>query len=706
MATTNIQKFAGDVDIAGTLTSTTGVDKVSLATDATNTSRPVIFSTGTTGAQPLKTDAGLTYNPNTNKLTVSGGLSTSVTPGSYLTGDAYDGSTARTFAVDATTDATASKIVARDSSSDIQCRLVRPDFADEATINGAMAFRVNNSSDNYVRFCSDTGAIRTFLDVPTRTGGNASGTWGIGITGNAGTATTLQTTRYINDVGFNGSGNITVEPYVSDDNGTNANRYLTFVDNSTAGYKRLNEDTNLYYNPSTNTLDLGRVSTYDMLLDTAIYHKGETNTYMSYGGNYIDFQVWPGGGGDDRTYLKIIGSGGVSLTRNTSPNYGILATSFSSAQPTIYWQRNSPSWRIIHYSNNYFDHDYNGVTKGYIVPNRTNIMNFTGQHRCFVYNVKPTEIKDNKGLIVSANKNVYYDMNYREDKGETNEISTGNRAISINESLPLVSLSNVAYDKSCFGVISDGEDPNGYVREQDYGNFVSVFEKQAGDTRAYINSLGEGSIWVIDVGGNLESGDYITTSNVLGYGMKQNDDIIHNYTVAKITMDCDFNPQVQPVRKAVKEMKDVNYWTKLTKNPVSYERYIELDEDSRTTEIETYYSKLTTSIQENLPKELTEEKYNKAIEKIKSQYEVKTRTIYIETLLLKRRKEEEGYKQEVISELENKLDENGCIIWQDDPEGATENAYEIRYLTSDGTQTDEANAVYKAAFVGCTYHCG
>ena len=41
---------------------------------------------------------------------------------------------------------------------------------------------------------------------------------------------------------------------VDDDNGTNATRYITFVDNSTAGNKRLNEDSTLTYNPATNTL--------------------------------------------------------------------------------------------------------------------------------------------------------------------------------------------------------------------------------------------------------------------------------------------------------------------------------------------------------------------------------------------------------------------------------------------------------------------
>jgi len=45
----------------------------------------------------------------------------------------------------------------------------------------------------------------------------------------------------------------------------------------------------------------------------------------------------------------------------------------------------------------------------------------------------------------------------------------------------------------------------------------------------------------------------------------------------------------------------------------------------------------------------------------------------------------------------------------------TEKAYNIRYLLANGTQITEADyntrntngeTVYKAAFVGCTYHCG
>ena len=48
-----------------------------------------------------------------------------------------------------------------------------------------------------------------------------------------------------------------------------------------------------------------------------------------------------------------------------------------------------------------------------------------------------------------------------------------------------------------------------------------------------INSLGEGLINVCGEGGNIDVGDLITSSSMLGKGMKQHDDIIRNYTVAK-----------------------------------------------------------------------------------------------------------------------------------------------------------------------------
>jgi hypothetical protein len=92
------------------------------------------------------------------------------------------------------------------------------------------------------------------IDLP---GVNTAGTQNT--SGNAATATTLQTTRTINGANFNGSANIVIEPYVEDAVATSVTRYITFVDNSTAGYKRLNEDSDLTYNPGTNTLTVPTV---------------------------------------------------------------------------------------------------------------------------------------------------------------------------------------------------------------------------------------------------------------------------------------------------------------------------------------------------------------------------------------------------------------------------------------------------------------
>jgi len=130
--------------------------------------------------------------------TFSGALSNNLTPGSYLTGNAYNGSTARTFSVDATTTNTASKIVARDSNGDIFGRYFHGSYMNMShsagTNNSDTVFY--SSTDNYIRKNTASG-FRSSLNVPTRTGGDASGTWGISISGSA---SSLGTQSFINRV--------------------------------------------------------------------------------------------------------------------------------------------------------------------------------------------------------------------------------------------------------------------------------------------------------------------------------------------------------------------------------------------------------------------------------------------------------------------------------------------------------------------------
>lgn len=56
---------------------------------------------------------------------------------------------------------------------------------------------------------------------------------------------------------------------------------------------------------------------------------------------------------------------------------------------------------------------------------------------------------------------------------------------------------------------------------------------QAGSKVVYLNAVGEGQINVCNQGGNIEAGDLIVCSSRKGKGMKQADDIVRGYTVAK-----------------------------------------------------------------------------------------------------------------------------------------------------------------------------
>jgi hypothetical protein len=320
--------------------------------------------------------------------------------------------------------------------------------------------------------------------------------------------------------------------------------------------------------------------------------------------------------------------GGATIANSTS-----LTLSSSGAKWGLFINTNSD---LIFVGKSGNTGSYTGVA-GYVLNgNRDTLMNFTGQHRTFIKDIPSNNAETFEGLIVSADQNEYIRM--------SGGIDIGSNAITTNESLPVVSLSKKVNDKKCFGVISTSEDPDN--REEIHGNFGSVFEKERGDTRVYINSVGEGAIWVTNINGSLESGDYITTSNIPGYGQRQDSEFLANYTVAKITMDCDFSPVTKPVKRIVKQLSNVNYYT-----------------NSLITMPENDYKKLSQDDQNE-------------------------------------------YTLEIREELVNMLDENGQLQWEDDPSGATEKAYKIRYLTTDGTQTDEANAVHIAAFVGCTYHCG
>jgi len=287
-------------------------------------------------------------------------------------------------------------------------------------------------------------------------------------------------------------------------------------------------------------------------------------------------------------YKGNVGFGTVSpasrMHHKQASDQSYLSDTLSSYQNGAVFERagTTDRWTFAHDSYGSMCFFYNTARKGYLLAGGTDSnVNFTGQHRTFVKDVPFTEAVSLEGLIVSADQNKYIKM--------SGGVEAGSNAITVNESLPIVSLCTKVNDKKCFGVISVSEDPD--KRQEKHGNFVSDQEKELGDTRIFINSVGEGAMWVVNTAGSLESGDYITTSNVAGYGQRQDSEFLANYTVAKITMDCDFEPATQPIQVIKKELSNVNYWVKTTYSNVTQEEYSNLADENRTTEDETYYTK-------------------------------------------------------------------------------------------------------------------
>jgi hypothetical protein len=279
----------------------------------------------------------------------------------------------------------------------------------------------------------------------------------------------------------------------------------------------------------------------------------------------------------------------------------------------------------------------------YLIKSVQEITTELPRHKTPVSNITPRNVNDFVGLIVSKRGSV--------------------------------ELSSKSEDKACYGVISE-----------------TTCDTQ--NNEILVNSSGEGKIWVTNVNGNLEAGDLITTSNIAGYGELQNSPVLSNFTVAKLTEDCDFNPSSIPIRRIRQEMSNVTVYSVTREVRVTEEEYNELAEEDRTIE-----NRITYFDGDN---QIDEEKYsNLASDTLRTETNEVFKLIHRHTSKTMR----EGYTPEVRNEPVNVLDEHGQIQWEDDPT-ETEKAYKIRYLDANGVITDEASAVHTAAFVGCTYHCG
>ena len=246
-----------------------------------------------------------------------------------------------------------------------------------------------------------------------------------------------------------------------------------------------------------------------------------------------------------------------------------------------------------------------------------------------------------------------------------------------------IQLTNTENDKTVHGVISD--------IKTDSDNYEILIEHS-----------GLANVWVINTGSNIQVGDYITTSNVVGY--------------AKSVVNCDFTLQTVPIKQKIRQLQNKTYWIKtVDKEVVSEMAYSNLASDYKTTGVETYHNAYENNtsnvvtleqlieVEEPLDfktDELDTEKYSNTFVIGEPVYTTHTRTLHY--LLHKRKYENNlenftGYTSNVVQETMDLLDANGQVQWEDTDQ--TRPLHEIRYLTIDGAITDQSNAVYTASLI-------
>ncbi len=190
---------------------------------------------------------------------------------------------------------------------------------------------------------------------------------------------------------------------------------------------------------------------------------------------------------------------GVRGYNSTSGNYGTLGTGTTG----VY---------------GYGTGTYNFYAGG---PASTDYGTFTGAHEVKLSAGFPQDFRP--GLIVSVT-------------GET-QVRTDEGEITYSSTLPTVRLADTTNDKKVLGVIVSES-----LLPEDHW-----YQAGEGERFGVVNALGEGRVWVTSVNGNIGAGDYITTSAIAGYGQKQDDDLLHSYTLGKAIETVDWSQVTETV---------------------------------------------------------------------------------------------------------------------------------------------------------------
>ena len=681
MATTNSITFPGTVTASGFTGTSTNATNAVLATDATDASRPVIFGTATTGNVPLKTDPGLVYNPSSNKLTAGA----FVGDGSELTGiSAGFDPTADPIAIGASAGLNAQGMFGVAVGN-------QAGKVSQGAGATAVGFLAGNGSQGF-----SSVAIGYFA------GYNAQGGSSVAIGDSAGNVTQggacVAVGKYAG-----GTSQGTESTAIGCFAGQNSQGiFATAIGNSAGQNSQGSSAIALGYDAATNSQP---ANTFRTRFGSVRNANGNEYIHITNGGEIVRGN----GYSDDRLKYdeKFITGAVKSLFKLRPQEYLKKPKLIPDPGHDEEWIHESGLMaQEVYYSAPEMRHlvtvaDIAGDVDT-LTPAPSDDPSQDPDYS--VWGDKPSGIKYIqfipyliKGIqeIVTELPRSKTTVSNTWDQNITGLVVSAKMNTHKTNVTPIVSLSNVAMDKAWYGVVSDQK-----TDTNDYDTLVDT----NGDTR----------IWVSDVGGSLESGDLVTTSNIApGYAQKQSDDIIRNYTVGKVTQECDFTEPLQvSVKIPKKELSNVKYYVKNIIREVDLSEY-ELY-NSRHTTVETkpmyicevqegenhnqrYYYRGDVEVgspsgETNSTKfflEKTPDEYELLDDEEKAKYTLSTRNIYkVHSQTRSTRLIPEHEEEVFIEEMTDVLDGNGQIVWEE-----TDETEPIYTLVNHGT--------HKAALLTC-----
>ena len=229
--------------------------------------------------------------------------------------------------------------------------------------------------------------------------------------------------------------------------------------------------------------------------------------------------------GSSAAYYAIVAYGGMTYSGgNYSSATGVGALGVGTAGG--YFNYNSSKDVYLANANYSVDATGNIYTSGSYLP-------FTGAHESVLDNSETIELGD-----------IVVDVSVVDKKGLSDVVTKVEASSSANqktvlgvyaEDAPSAYVSPTLADESTINDESSGVSRREYALKSKHESLMEDHKI------VYINAVGEGLINVTGESGNISAGDLIVTSSTSGKGMKQSDDIIRSYTVAKAREDISFD---------------------------------------------------------------------------------------------------------------------------------------------------------------------